>query len=95
MREIKFRGKSIYSGKIIFGDLSHYKGGRYIDDEAVYENSVAQLLGYDKNGEEVYEGDKLVDSFEQVWSANVYCGAENNDDWTYYTDLKNLRLKKE
>lgn len=59
MKQIKFRGKSKITGEIIYGDLSHYEGGSYIDDEAVYENSVAQFVGYDADGKEVYDGDEL------------------------------------
>ena len=60
MREIKFRGKSKYSDKIIFGDFSHGKENVFIDDEVVYPESVAQLVGYDEDGNEIYEGDTVI-----------------------------------
>lgn len=59
---IKFRGKT-QSGKIFHGDLIHRFGmvaiGEYGDFQEVEPNSVKQLVGYDKNGREVYEGDAL------------------------------------
>ena len=68
MREIKFRGKA-QDGKYYCGDLIHRdnvlnirmcEGSNtyYID---VYPETVTQFVGYDKDGYEVYEGDKLVD----------------------------------
>ena len=60
MQTIKFRGKSKYSDKIIFGDFNHGKENVYVDDEPVYPESVAQLVGYDADGNEVYEGDQLI-----------------------------------
>ena len=59
MRKIKFRGKSKYSDKIIYGDFNHGKEDVYVDDEPVYPESVAQFLGYDENGNEVYDDDLL------------------------------------
>lgn len=66
---IKFRGKA-ENGEYVYGDLMH---GNY--DESVvhikprkkhpfyvYKNSVAQLVGYDADGNEVYEGDKIYDA---------------------------------
>ena len=60
MRTIKFHGKSKYSGDIIFGDLIHVDENIYIENEPVYPESVAQLVGYDADGNEVYEGDQLI-----------------------------------
>lgn len=59
--KIKFRGRRP-GGELIYG--SYVKGEKYsyiIDTEhgqcIVEPESVAQLVGYDKNGDEVYEGD--------------------------------------
>ena len=41
----------------------------------VEENSIAQLVGYDKDGNEVYEGDTLIDQFgfeSQAWLAKSF-----------------------
>ena len=70
MREIKFRGKTI-GGLIVFGSY-YYENlddigeipiimDEHGEENVVYPESVAQLVGYDANGKEVYEGDKLID----------------------------------
>jgi len=66
---IKFRGKA-ENGEYVYGDLMQ---GNY--DESAFrikprkkrpvyvdKNSVAQLVGYDVDGKEVYEGDAIIDT---------------------------------
>lgn len=79
MRPIKFCGRvpdsdKTYGGKIVYGSLVEYACGREkfwinpIDGERNYPvdpESIAQLVGYDKNGREVYEGD-IVDSLDDT-----------------------------
>lgn len=70
MRQIKFRGKTL-DGKIVFGyyvptcPMSSFPG--IVDDmdyiHAIEPDSIAQLVGHDKDGNEVYEGDILVREF--------------------------------
>lgn len=86
MRQIKFRGRVLDSnkidgGKIVCGMLSictlkdktHWiyplDGGWGFE---VDPDSVAQLIGYDSNGAEVYEGDKLIDKFGHVTTARIF-----------------------
>lgn len=84
---IKFRGKeAIKGGNYIYGDLVTREGGAAIRvrenhnlfdlheyEVAVVPDSVAQLVGYDANGNEIYEGDKLIDIDEKdVVSAEIY-----------------------
>ena len=69
-RPIKFRGRNIDTGEVVFGDLRiigirpHiFKEAQcYYDEELIEvdEDSVAQLVGYDCDGREVYEGDTIV-----------------------------------
>lgn len=59
MREIKFRGRTP-KGEIVIGDLTHCKGHVFIDDTRVDPDSVAQFCGFDSDGNEVFEGDKVI-----------------------------------
>ena len=72
---IKFRGKNIETGKMAYGYLVIYEKHHYTHwiitsglepNEPVEPTSVAQLLGYDANGAEVYEGDILEFDFEDL-----------------------------
>lgn len=64
--------KILNAGTVVYGDLIHFRDGVLIRTEYdYYENkaieyfvdpdSVAQLVGYDKDGREVYAGDRLID----------------------------------
>lgn len=66
MRTIKFRGRDIETGRTVYGG---YKVGRcgepiiITNFTAAYEvtpDSVAQLIGIDAHGREVYEGDTVI-----------------------------------
>ena len=58
MKTIKFRGRTC-GNVTVYGDLRHVGSTAVIDDTAVYEDSIAQFVGYDCDGREVYEGDVL------------------------------------
>lgn len=75
---IKFRGKSINTGTIVYGDLINVKtsldptiitdsGASYI----VGESSIAQLIGLDEDGNEVYEGDMVQDNLGNTYTAEI------------------------
>ena len=65
-RPIKFRGQ-LPTGKFVFGDLVQWGGFEEPricswDNGVIYDiepDSVAQLVGFDCDGNEVYEGDLL------------------------------------
>lgn len=63
MREIKFRGRDL-SGKKRFGFYVESGGAPYIIESSTWHevepDSVAQLVGHDANGNEVYEGDTVL-----------------------------------
>lgn len=61
---IKFRGKRVNTGELVYGDLTHDGRHIYINDRRVKPESVAQLICYDYDGEEVYEGDVIVNRFD-------------------------------
>ena len=77
---IKFRGKDI-NGHYVYGLLTKKKNrnsgklsyaiasGNFTQGETipVDEKSVSQLVGYDKNGKELYAGDPVADQYGEGW----------------------------
>lgn len=75
MRPIEFRGRRVDNGQIVFGDLFHDVSGQtliYVDGGGVLVTELAQLCGFDSTGAKVYEGDVLIDEFEQEYVATIY-----------------------
>ena len=65
MRTIKFRGRDIETGRTVYGGFVVGRCGQPLicaNVTAAYEvdpDTVEQLVGYDADGKEVYEGDEL------------------------------------
>jgi len=87
MKKIKFRGKSKYSGKIIYGDLNCGQKVVCVDDEPVYPETVAQFIGYDKNGKEIYSDDNLRVYFEGAYGVETFSQIEKADDFFTFSDI--------
>lgn len=75
-----------YGGQVVYGSLVIYPENAPwiqgypnwivpIDDRRSYPvdaDSIAQFVGLDSAGNEVYEGDILVDELEQEYTAEIY-----------------------
>ncbi len=98
-RPIKFRGKRVNNGEFVFGDLMHMTGNRIgiIFDKRVAAvevdpDSVAQLVGYDHDGREVYEDDMLVDKLSNKFTARLVCRVLDDEGFLLDIPLEQLEL---
>lgn len=90
MRPIKFRGRDM-TGHFVFGLLTKKRirssgkiswaiatGTRQSEVVPVNEDSIAQLVGFDCDGREVYEGDAIVDDIAE-YVAHLFANVRISD----------------
>lgn len=67
---IKFRGREVETGEYIYAELKDIVGRAHREDvtfvlsyglRRVKYDSLEQLCGYDRDGDEVYENDEVID----------------------------------
>lgn len=100
MTKIKFRGKSLRTGEYHYGYYSEcpvgngrtatYITGKNLDTWVVDPDSVAQFVGYDQDGEEIYSDDKVIN----VHGATVPFSAVMISFSDIGGSFKNLKLKR-
>lgn len=96
-RTIKFRGCDMDTGEIVYGfAIFHPWGAASIAPiknpsdtwSEVYPDSVVQLVGFDKNGAEVYEGDTVVNprdrthfkaAMNHIYTVKIYVKEASNN----------------
>lgn len=109
---IKFRGRDLDLGEYVYGEFGqgatsgepmiyfYDKDAQQWVGAAVDPDSVAQLVGYDVDGKEVYEGDKLVDILGNEYTATIRIELTCDDKQSYtgkayYAGtVDNLKLKE-
>lgn len=79
----KYSGKFVYGGLYDGGNqyyiVNVYYEGKassnfeemFTELEPIYPETIAQLVGYDANGNEVYEGDKFTDKIGHTFTARL------------------------
>lgn len=104
MRPIKFRGRDIYTGKIVYAELGEVSAEirpdylTVINDDGIFtvdHDSIAQFVGYDANGREVYEGDTLIAANDIEWTAELVHAPVSADGFQHIVDLKEFTLKED
>lgn len=59
---IKFRGRNM-NGNFVYGNFLYIGNDVYVGDSLVDPDSIARFVGYDADGNEVYEGDKVISEY--------------------------------
>lgn len=100
LRMVKFRGESITGGTYVTGYF-YARGRCYIGDDngsetAVKPETVVPMVGYDINGDEVYEGDWLYDEIDEyhykvVWDKTEWCYRLDCHEIGICTDANEMR----
>lgn len=113
-RPIKFRGRDLETGEYVFGEFGQgatsgepmiyfydYDAQQWVG-AAVEPESVAQLVGYDTDGKEVYEGDTLIDKYKTLFGdskstfvAELWSRAKNPANGVYKFEINQLALKED
>lgn len=88
----KFRGIDA-DGFYHYGDLVQGHASIIVEEQTASEvlsYSVAQLIGYDIDGNEIYEGDTLIDKYGDIWDElELYSDVDN----AFTVQKYKLRLK--
>ena len=87
MKTIKFRGRDD-TGYPHYGDLTHEGKDVLVDDVEVDPESVAQFIGCDKDGNEIYEGDEIKSHFGQTCRASFRHYGEIQDGQYTFTGVR-------
>ena len=96
MRTIKFRGKRVDTGEFVFGDVAHTELGILMGyGFEVVSDSVAQFVGCDLDGAEVYEGDIVTDGRGREFVAKLMPVGERSSKYvtTVKFAMNTLKLK--
>ena len=108
-RPIKFRGHAIYDSlgrpvdKIVYGDLTQSEyaieiwdngWGCDADSYVVDPESVAQLVGFDRDGNEVYEGDIVTNFLGEEFTAEILDGVVTSEGNIDDLRVEVLKLKE-
>ena len=88
MKKIKFRGKCLDNGNLVFGHFWQSETfGATVNGVVVDSKTVAQFVGYDKNGTEIYSDDEIRVYFEGAYGVGPFSQIEEADDCFTFDDI--------
>ena len=93
--KIKFRGRGLKDKKLYYGSYVHTMPQSsfpaILDNDGFYNEvdpeSVTQFVGYDMNGDGVYEGDMVKDNYGESFSTAAYIGLESEKSFMIVCDV--------
>lgn len=109
MRQIKFRGKvldtSLDAGRIVYGSFVEYaekfQGSTHwiipLNDDRGYPvepESVAQFVGFDVDGKEVYDGDTVTNEQGEIFQAFLIDAVLTNEGFFHSLPTEIFKLKE-
>ena len=96
-RPIKFRGVEFFSKRHVYGQtIRETEDGFDIwsGDDWTHCTDLAQLVGYDEDGREVYEGDELVNAENETFNAILLEGIYTDEGFIHTIPLEYFKLKE-
>ena len=97
-RPIKFRGREFFSKRFVYGQTIRETSDGFdiwSGDEWIHCTDLAQLIGYDCDGREVYEGDTLVNEHGEEFTATLVPAVITEEGFLHSDiDIAWLKLKE-
>lgn len=97
MMFIKFRGQDYFTGELRYGFYCrNNEGANIIENQHAYlvdPDSVRQLVGYDLNHREIYEGDVVADFNGKCFTAELVSVGTEGGKFPFWHNFDELSYK--